>query len=95
MALNGMKKLFALLSLLLVAALFSAGSAPADKILPLHGRVMVVTHHADYDVRVVTSHPDLRVQKVQHHPNKPGQWQFVDHHPDFTIQYVTHHPGRP
>ena len=61
------------------------------KNIPLYGRVQVVEHHADFDVRIVSSHADIHVKKVASHPNNCGEWRFVNSHPDFTIRFVDSH----
>ncbi|XBQ17246.1 MAG: hypothetical protein ABL308_05050 [Oceanicaulis sp.] len=74
--------------------------------IPLHGRVQIVEHFADFDVQVVEHFPDLKVERVSHFPDACGEWTFVeqfpdftirlvDHFPDFTIAYVEHFPGLP
>lgn len=59
---------------------------------PLHGRVKVVEHNADFDVKVIHVHADLNVKKVRSLPLTCGEWQFVESSPDFTIRFVSSHP---
>lgn len=102
-----MKKLICLLAIIASSMLLMA-SVPIRncecKGIPLHGRVKVVTSHADFRVKVVDAHADLHVRKVTSHPDACGEWlfvtshedftvQIVDSHEDFSIKYVNSHPG--
>lgn len=58
--------------------------------IPLYGRVKVVTHTADFDVKVVESAEDLDVRIITYSPGYCGEWQFVEHTPDFTVRFVEH-----
>jgi hypothetical protein len=102
-----MKKIILFIALCFI---FSASGDPVKdcryKGIPLYGRVKIVTHHADFDIRIVENHADLHVKRVKDHPDECGLWQFVEdhpdftvriveHHPDFTVKYVSHHPGMP
>ena len=58
----------------------------------LCGRVKVVEHAADFDVRVVDSGADLDVRAVRKYASNPSEWQFVNSAADFTIRFVEHAP---
>ena len=58
----------------------------------LYGRVQIVSHFADFDVKVVDHFPDLKVKWVEHFPDKCGLWKKVDHFPDVKIRFVEHFP---
>ena len=59
---------------------------------PLYGKVQVVEHFADFDVKVVEHFPDLKVKWVEHFPDQCGLWKRVEHFPDFKIRFVEHFP---
>lgn len=102
-----MKKSIHFIALLVIALTFISASPINDcrcKGKKLYGRVKIVEHHADFDVRVVEHHADLNVRLVDSHPNSCGQWQIVtshedfsvrivDSHEDFSIKFVDSHPG--
>ncbi|MGJ3233026.1 MAG: hypothetical protein ACFE0P_14645 [Oceanicaulis sp.] len=60
--------------------------------VPLHGRVEVVEHFADFDVEIVDGFPDLDVKPVTSFPDECGEWEFVDTFPDFTVRFVDSFP---
>jgi hypothetical protein len=85
---------------LAAAAAITGDATPAGKVggdcalegKKLYGKVQVVEHFADFDVKRVDHFPDLRVQFVDNFPDACGRWQIVEHFPDFTIRYVDHFP---
>ena len=60
--------------------------------VPLHGRVQVVEHFADFEVEIVESFPDLKVKPVEQFADECGEWAFVDAFPDFTVTFVDSFP---
>ncbi|MEQ8405846.1 MAG: hypothetical protein RKE49_12170 [Oceanicaulis sp.] len=60
--------------------------------VPLHGRVQVVEHFADFKVKRVDSFPDLKVAAVDAFADDCGEWRFVESFPDFTITFVDSFP---
>ncbi len=60
--------------------------------IQLHGRVKIVTSHADFEIKIVNSFADLNVKKVTSLPQNCGEWQFVESSPDFTVKFVSSHP---
>jgi hypothetical protein len=59
---------------------------------PLYGRVQIVEHFADLDVKIVEHFPDLKVKWVEHFADKCGLWKSVEHFPDVKIRIVEHFP---
>lgn len=87
---------FAALALVaMVPAMSDAGSAQVGDDCKLGGkqlwgRVQVVEHFADLDVKVVEHFADLNVRWVEHFADGCGRWMKVDHFPDIKIRLVEH-----
>lgn len=56
----------------------------------LAGRVKVVEHFPDINVKIDNYFPDLYVRRVNSLPLEIGEWQFVDSFEDFSIKFVEH-----
>ncbi len=85
--------LFGLALFLPLTAAASDGKVGADckaKGHALWGRVQVVDHFADLDVKVVQHFADLKVRWVEHFADGCGRWQRVEHFPDLKIRFVDH-----
>ena len=74
------------------AATSAVGSDCRAKGHQLWGRVQVVEHFADLDVKVVEHFADVKVTWVDHFPDACGRWQRVEHFPDVKIRLVEHFP---
>lgn len=56
----------------------------------LAGRVKVVEHFPDINVKIDNYFPDLYVRRVNSNPLEIGEWQFVDSFENFSIKFVEH-----
>jgi len=79
----------------MVPAMSDAGSAELGgscvlKGKQLWGRVQVVEHFADLDVKVVEHFADLNVRWVENFADGCGRWKRVEHFPDLKIRFVEH-----
>ncbi len=95
-----MKKIFALISMLVLCLFMAAPVSAATPVskdgyykgIKLCGKVRVVSYNADIKVKIVNSFPDLKVKVVDSFPNNIGEWKFVESGADFTVQFVDSFP---
>ena len=95
--------------ILILAICFGLSANPISKDCTLkgkklYGKVKIVEHGQDFQVKVFTWGANLHIQIRNTTQRECGEWQFVewgedftikivDYGQDFSIQYVTYSPG--